>query len=103
MTVEDSPYPKDAVRNVIRSQLKEYRACYVGELKTNPAARGKVVMQWTINAQGKVQDGEISSTEKSISGKSFETCILGVLSKAQFPPAPGGAEVEAIYPFHFAN
>lgn len=60
------PYPREQAREQIQLRLKDYRACYEAELKLNPKAAGKMVIEWTIGVGGKVTKAEVKSAESPI-------------------------------------
>jgi pSer/pThr/pTyr-binding forkhead associated (FHA) protein len=89
---------REAVARVINSHLNEVHACYERALLKNPGLAGKVVLEWTIGASGRVVAAKTKSS--SLSNAAVESCILTNLKGWNFP-APKGGVVIITYPFLF--
>ena len=87
------------IRNVIRAHLTEIRSCYEDGLRTRPDLAGRVVMRFTIGADGTVSSAEVAST--TLHDPPVEACIAERVRHFQFPPIPGGGTVSVNYPFVF--
>jgi outer membrane biosynthesis protein TonB len=51
-----------AIRTVVREHAEKIRYCYEHELNRNPGIAGKVIMQWVVNAEGKVISAQMESS-----------------------------------------
>ncbi|HEX8697338.1 MAG TPA: AgmX/PglI C-terminal domain-containing protein [Myxococcaceae bacterium] len=89
---------REAVAKVINSHLQEVHACYERALLKDPGLAGKVVLEWTIGASGKVAAAKTKSS--TLNNASVEACILNSLKSWAFP-APKGGVVIISYPFIF--
>jgi outer membrane biosynthesis protein TonB len=89
---------KDAVAKAINSHLAEVQRCYEAALLKNPGLAGKVVLEWNISTQGRVESSKSKSS--TLKDSSVESCILRSLNTWQFPPARGQSVI-ITYPFIF--
>ncbi|ATB45738.1 AgmX/PglI C-terminal domain-containing protein [Corallococcus macrosporus] len=89
---------REAVARVINSHLNEVHGCYERGLLKDPGLAGKVVLEWTIGASGRVVAAKTKSS--TLRNASVESCILSRLKSWKFP-APKGGVVIITYPFLF--
>gem|GEM_PF-355833 len=89
---------REAVARVINSHLNEVHGCYERALLKDPGLAGKVVLEWTIGANGRVVAAKTKSS--TLRNASVESCILSNLKSWTFP-APKGGVVIITYPFLF--
>jgi hypothetical protein len=89
---------REAVARVINSHLNEVHSCYERALLKDPGLAGKVVLEWTIGAGGKVVAAKTKSS--TLRNSAVEACILSSLKTWVFP-APKGGLVIISYPFIF--
>jgi len=89
---------RNAVAKVVNGHLQEVHACYERALLRDPGLAGKVVLEWTIGAGGRVVAAKTKSS--SLKNPSVEACILRNLKKWRFP-SPKGGVVIITYPFLF--
>nr|BDT31799.1 AgmX/PglI C-terminal domain-containing protein [Myxococcus sp. MH1] len=89
---------REAVARVINSHLNEVHGCYERALLKDPGLAGKVVLEWTIGANGRVAAAKTKSS--TLRNASVEACILSNLKTWTFP-APKGGVVIITYPFLF--
>jgi hypothetical protein len=89
---------REAVARVIHSHLNEVHGCYERALLKQPGLAGKVVLEWTIGAAGRVVAAKTKSS--TLSNAAVEACILSSLKSWTFP-APKGGVVIITYPFLF--
>lgn len=89
------------VKKVVRSHLDEIRKCYDGALASDPELGGKVVVSFSITAQGKVKGQKVSSS--TLESDAVQSCILDEVKTWTFPEPDGGDEVAVTYPFIFKS
>ncbi|MDY7226538.1 AgmX/PglI C-terminal domain-containing protein [Hyalangium rubrum] len=89
---------REAVAKVINSHLQEVHACYERGLLKDPGLAGKVVLEWTIGAGGRVAAAKTKSS--TLRNASVEACILSSLKGWAFPTPKGGVVIIS-YPFIF--
>jgi len=88
---------KEPIRRVIRRHLNEVRYCYQRELQTKPGLAGRVVLQFTIGAEGQVVASAVQ--QSSLGNAAAEQCIASAVRRWTFPRPPGGGIVIVTYPF----
>lgn len=87
----------DQVQAGIRPNLPQVRACYEKELKKGGDFGGKVVVAWTIGADGKVRSPRVVGN--STGNRAMLPCITRVVSRWRFAKAESPTDIE--YPFRF--
>jgi TonB family protein len=95
---------REAVRRVVRAGMRELRGCYereLSKLNKTQSLEGKVVIQWTIAAQGRALNAKVKSS--TLGNRAVENCIRDRLSTWRFPDPPNGTEAEVNFPFSFSK
>ncbi len=87
------------ILQVVRANLNQIRHCYEQLLQRSPSASGKLAVNWTIGANGRVTS--VSIAESSISDSQMKGCVTGSIRRWAFPEPRGGQAVEVSYPFTF--
>ncbi len=88
----------DAIHRVMRSHAGEFRACYTRELARGSKLAGKVVVGFTINADGKVLKASIGKGT-TLRSQRVHACISSTVLGVAFPAS--GDIATATYPFSF--
>jgi hypothetical protein len=91
---------KDLIRRVVRAHINEVRYCYNQGLAKDPNMKGRVAVQFTIGATGKVPSSIVSETD--IKNSSVTNCIAQAVRRWSFPKPQGGGTVIVTYPFVLA-
>ena len=76
------------IRRVVGRRAGAIRACYEKALQFNDKLQGKVVVRWTINAEGRVSGATLQST--TMSSGSVTSCILRRIRFMRFEKPKGG-------------
>jgi TonB family protein len=92
---------KDEVGKVIHAHMKEVRYCYESSMVRADRVDGKVLLDFTINAQGKVAKISDRRPASSSIDPQLGECIMRRLRTWQFPNPKGGVTVDVSYPFIF--
>jgi len=92
---------KSEIDQVIKSNLTPIRWCYQQQLNLRPKLHGKVVVRFTIGADGSVIASGIRST--SMHNDWVERCVCMKIARLKFPPPKGGGIVHVNYPFVFKS
>ncbi len=87
-----------AIASVVKQKLSGIKYCYEKELKNNPNLAGKVVVNFTIGADGSVTNYRVDNS--TLNNTNVEQCILRMVRRWKFP-APAGGSVNVSYPFIF--
>ena len=90
---------KEAVRRVIRRNVHQLRTCYERLAQKNPNASGRVDLNWTIEANGRV--GSVKVVRSQIRDKRTLDCMKLHLAGWKFPDPPEGIIGDINYPFVF--
>jgi len=86
------------VAKYVASQLPKVTACYESSLKITPTLEGKVVIHWTIDADGAART--VAVVSNSMPPSSVPECLQALIEAWQFPK-PAGGSVEVTFPFDF--
>ena len=92
---------KTLIDAVVKRHLNQIRYCYQRELQKEPSLTGRVVVKFTIAADGSVAMARIKSS--SLNNIAVEQCLVGRFMRFQFPAPAGGGIVLVSYPFLFSN
>ncbi len=87
---------KDIIRRIVRAHINEVRYCYNQALAKNPNAKGRVSVQFTIDAAGKITTAQIA--ESTMADAAVGVCIAKAVKSWTFPKPVGGL-VTVTYPF----
>ena len=98
-TVIEGGLDRDAIAEVIRRNLGQIRYCYERQLSSNPDLYGKVLVKFTIGANGEVLDQRVDSS--TLKSSMVEGCIMRRMAAWKFPEPKGGTLVRVSYPFLF--
>ena len=90
---------REEIARVIDAHLGEINHCYERALNEDPALRGKLVLEWTIQLNGSVS--QVRQKLSSMSNPSVAACIMDRIQKWRFP-SPSGGVVVVSYPFVFS-
>jgi TonB family protein len=90
---------KPVIRRTIRGHLEELRACYLPVLKKKPELSGRISIQFTISAAGKVVDSVLQSS--SLQDALVEKCVVKAFHGWEFPKPQGGGSVVVTHDVEF--
>lgn len=89
---------KEEIQKVINQHIGEIQYCYEKQLRTQPGLSGRVVLDWTVNLQGKVTVVKIA--QSTLASSDATNCMMTKLKSWKFPNPRGGA-VSIVFPFVF--
>ena len=95
--LEPEPGSREAIAATVKKALPSFKRCYSDRLRQKPKLGGKVVLDYTIAADGTVKDASVAST--TAHDKKLEDCLVGRMRSLRFV-APGSEE-RVSYPFVF--
>jgi len=97
--VDSADVDRNALARYVKARLRSIQNCYEKELKRNPSLKGKVVVRFTINSQGRVR--EIDVEENTVGSEAVGSCIKALIRTWSFPFKPSD-DVPVAYPFVFS-
>ena len=92
---------KEAIRRVVKRNVKQLRACYERLAQRDPNASGRVNLNWTIKPNGRV--GTVRVAQSQIKDKKTLDCMRLRLASWRFPDPPPGVIGDINYPFVFVT
>ena len=87
----------EAIKAVIDRNSGQVKACYERQLKSQPSLSGKVVVAWTIGADGRVRTPWVPTN--STGNRTLAGCVQRAVGAWRFPTAESPQDIE--YPFVF--
>ena len=90
---------KDIVRRIVRAHINEVRSCYAAGLVRSPSLAGRVEIDFTISAKGKVDSATVASS--TLADARVGECIAKATKRWTFPQ-PKTASVAVTYPYELA-
>lgn len=88
------------VDRVIKQNMPSIRYCYQKDLQSHPGTSGKIIVKFTIAANGTVSS---ATTRTSAAMPAVEACLKARFLTMQFPRPKGGGVVIVSYPFVFSE
>lgn len=76
------------VQMALKRRERGIQQCYERSLKANPKLKGKVVVEWGINEQGRVV--QIKVVQNTLGDPKVGDCIIDIISRIRFPEATKG-------------
>lgn len=98
-TVIEGGLDRDAIAEVIRRNLGQIRYCYERQLSSSPELYGKMLVKFTIAANGEVNEPKVDNS--TLKSAMVEGCVMRRLASWKFPEPKGGTLVRVSYPFLF--
>lgn len=86
---------------IIKRDLAVLKRCYDKELYRTPALAGKMVVNFTIGADGIVTQSKIKSS--TMNSEPVESCVTARFMELVFPKPNGGGIVNVNYPLMFSS
>ncbi len=85
------------IQATIAKYLSQIRACYEGQLQTNPGLSGQVNMGFVIQGDGTVASSQV--VRSTLGNTATENCMTARTKTWLFPKPVGGVTVKVNYPF----
>lgn len=90
---------KELIRAVIKEHAQQIRFCYEEQLAVNPKLAGKVVIKWTIDADGNASNATVVADGTSLADDKVHQCMMARIVSWQFPKPKGGGIAVITYPW----
>ncbi|MCK5733347.1 MAG: energy transducer TonB [Candidatus Latescibacteria bacterium] len=91
----------DAIEAMITQHRAQIAYCYQRELKSNPGLKGKIVVRFTVRANGRITGAKV--IQSTMGNAKVERCIVGIIRRFRFEAVgkeKGNLTYE--YPFMFS-
>jgi hypothetical protein len=87
----EGPLAKGDADQVVHAGAAKMRGCYEAAHAANPALKGRVSFQLTVDTRGRVTLGEVVTS--TLADSDPEMCMIRATRDFKFPPAPGESKV----------
>jgi hypothetical protein len=87
--------------DVVRSRRDAFRCCFDVWAKKNPASDGKVVMVWSLKADGSPEKIEIDRAKSTLNAPEVDACMISLAGTLPYPASPSKKLTTFTYPFDF--
>lgn len=94
--VTSSGLDRAVIQRILRAYLPRIRYCYQRRLQVNPNLRGRLLVSFTIDGNGRVSRVSSAGLDPSVG-----RCVEQVIHIMRFPRPQGGGLVNVRYPFIF--
>ena len=91
---------KKNLSDVVRRRAGAIRVCYEKRLQIKQGLKGKIVVQWRIGLDGKVEQANVVGGQSSLKDSNVQSCILRTIRRMRFAKPEGGKCVVR-WPFVF--
>ena len=100
---EPLPIPEEEknsyLEEIISIKRPLLKKCYENYLLSNPMATGELVVEFTLNTNGKVSSAKVKDSS-FFRGEAFKLCIVNVFKQIQSRPFSGD-HIQVTYPIEF--
>lgn len=86
------------IQNVLKTHRTSFFRCYASLQQRRPGLTGEANLSFSINPNGNVSTPEIALS--TISDKKFQTCLVQVMERIQFPSFDG-EQISTVFPLKF--
>jgi hypothetical protein len=87
------------IANLVKARRDPVRACYERALKRHPGLKGKMVIHFELDPEGKVTKAELNQQRSKITVKEVVDCAIKVINEIKFPASEKGMVTEVNYPY----
>ena len=92
---------KEAIRKVVKENVKELRVCYERLAQRDPKESGRIDLNWTIQPSGLVENVKVVKSQ--IKDEDTLECMIASLATWEFPKPLKGVVLDVNYPFVFVR
>ncbi len=98
---KDSVQPKvqEGIEGLVSRKVDDLSPCYQAEKNQNPSAKGRMLVSFMLDQEGRVGDPRIEYS--SFQSPVFEGCVLQHVESWTFPKMRGNSPIKVRYPFSF--
>jgi len=91
----------ELIRQVIRRNSAQIRACYEEQLIRFPQLEGRVAIRFVINSEGTVDSSKVNHSAMTPRNTEIGNCVANKIRLLEFPRPRGGGTAQVTYPFIF--
>ena len=99
----DDSRTTESIRKVIDANRPKFKSCYEVERKKVPDLKGTVVLELTLDADGKIKSAGVDTEDGTIKVKAISDCIVKVAQTLTYPASSKGLDKDFRYEFGFNN
>jgi hypothetical protein len=92
-----------SIQKIINENRPKFKKCYEDERKKAQDLKGTIVLELTLDADGKIKKSGFNAEESTIKVKSVGDCIVKVAEGLTYPPSSKGLDKDFRYEFGFNN
>lgn len=86
----------------ISEKRPETRACYDTMLKTKPGVKGRLIINFRIDAEGNVSETSQGMQDDQLEDETLVTCVSEVIKNVKFAKSAAGKNTRAYHQFEFS-
>ena len=99
----DDSRTTESIRKIINENRKTFKKCYEDERQKAQDLRGTVVLELSLDAEGKLTTVGVNAEKSTIKVKAVSECIIQVAKGLKYPPSSKGLDKDFTYKFGFNN
>lgn len=92
-----------SIQKIINENRPKFKKCYEDERKKVQDLKGTVVLELTLDADGKIKKSGVNAEESTIKVKAVTDCIVKVAEGLTYPASSKGLDKDFRYEFGFNN
>lgn len=91
--------PPEVIQGIVRIRFNDFRLCYERGLVKDSQLGGQIVVHFTINRVGAVEN--VREASSTLPDPEVRRCVVDAFKQCRFPPPKGGS-VTVAYPIYLA-
>ncbi len=99
----DDSRTTESIRKIINDNRPAFKKCYEDERKKAQDLKGTVVLELTMDGDGKLTSSGVNAEESTIKVRAVTDCIVKVAQGLKYPPSSKGLDKDFRYQFGFNN
>ena len=92
-----------SIQKIINENRPKFKKCYEDVRKKMQDLKGTVVLELTLDADGKIKKSGVAEEESTIKVKTVTECIVSVAQSLTYPSSSKGLDKDFRYEFGFNN
>jgi len=99
----DDSRTTETIHKIIKEHRTTFKKCYETERAKAPDLKGSVVLELTLDGDGKIKSVGTNAEESTIKVKAITDCIVKVAQGLTYPASSKGLDKDFRYEFGFNN